>query len=107
LDVTPTATDAPDGPPSARGPRLRVEPNPFNPQALVRFRLDADGPVRLELYDVRGRKVSTLAQGNLRAGDHTVPITRPNRDGKLPSGVYFVRLNADGRETRIKAVLIK
>jgi hypothetical protein len=105
LDVTPTATDA--GPPSARGPRLRVEPNPFNPQALVRFRLDADGPVRLELYDVRGRKVSTLAQGNLRAGDHTVPITRADRDGKLSSGVYFVRLNADGRETRIKAVLIK
>ena len=109
LDVAvPTATDAQmDQPPVARGARLAVEPNPFNPQALVSFRLDTMGPVRLELYDARGRMLDTLARGVLPAGVHRVPVVRPGSPAHLASGVYFVRLLADGKETRIKAVLVK
>jgi hypothetical protein len=109
LDVpVPSAADAQsDQPPVARGPRLRIEPNPFNPQALVRFRLDGSGPVLVELFDVRGRKVDTLFQGTLPAGEHTARMVRPEQRAPLASGIYFVRLKADGRETRIKAVMIK
>ena len=109
LDVAvPSATDAQgDTPPIAHGPPLRIEPNPFNPQALVHFRLDAGGPVKVELFDVRGRKVDTLFQGTLPAGVHTARMVRPDGPATLPSGIYFVRLLADGREHRLKAALIK
>jgi hypothetical protein len=109
LDVpVPSASDAQsDPPPIAHGSRLRIEPNPFNPQARVHFRLEAGGPVRLELFDARGRKVDTLVQGMLPAGAHSAPMVRAERRTPLPSGIYFVRLIADGRETRAKAVLIK
>jgi hypothetical protein len=108
LDVAvPSATDTNgETPPIAHGPRLRIEPNPFNPQALVHFRLDAGGPVRVELFDVRGRKVDTLFDGKLPAGLHTARMVRPDAP-PLPSGIYFVRLLADGREHRLKAALVK
>ena len=109
LDVTtPEPTDAPEtGPPAAPAPRLRVEPNPFNPQALVSFRLDSRGAVRLDLYDARGRRLDTLVDAVLPAGVHRIPILRPEAAVRLSSGVYFLRLRSDGQETRIKAVLLK
>ena len=99
--------EAGDPPPVAHGPRLRIEPNPFNPQAMVRFRLDATGPVRLELYDARGRKMDTLVEGTMPAGIHEVRLVRANSQARFASGIYFVRLRADGQDTRAKAVLIK
>ena len=108
LDVTvPLPTDAVETAPAVPGPRLRLEPNPFNPQAQIRFRLDATGPVRLDLYDARGRRLDTLVDAVLPAGVHRVPILRPQAALRLSSGVYFLRLRADGQETRLKAVLLK
>jgi hypothetical protein len=110
LDVTvPAPTDvAGETVPGLRGARLRVAPNPFNPQALVSFRVERSGPVHVALFDARGRRVAVLVDGVLPAGEHRVPIVpAAGRGTRLASGIYFVRLRADGLDTRVKAVLLQ
>lgn len=64
-------------------------PNPFNPQAQFRFAVQRAQPVRVALYDVLGRQVQVLYDGDAPAGQmQTVRI-----DGSaLPSGLYLVRV---------------
>jgi hypothetical protein len=67
-------------------------PNPFNASATVRYDLPAPGHVSLSLYDLSGRLVATLVDGEQPAGRHAVEL-----DGSgLAAGVYFIRL-----ETRL------
>jgi flagellar hook assembly protein FlgD len=68
-------------------------PNPFQGATSVRFGLARASNVRLELFDLAGRRVRTLASGELAAGPHA--ISRDGRDehgATLAAGVYFVRL---------------
>ncbi len=72
-------------------------PNPFNPQTSVRFDLPMidDGMlyVRLEIFDLVGRKVRTLISGEIPCGSYTVRWNGLNEQGRpLPSGIYFYRL---------------
>jgi hypothetical protein len=67
-------------------------PNPFNPQATIRFSIRERVPVTMTLYDVTGRAVQLLYSGTPAPNEmHSVEI-----DGEaLPSGVYIVRLVGD------------
>jgi endonuclease/exonuclease/phosphatase family metal-dependent hydrolase len=78
--------------PEASGVALRApQPNPTRGVASLLFRLDAPGPVRLDVFDARGRRVAGLA-GTYAAGEHAVDLdTAP-----LAPGVYAVRLAAGG-----------
>ena len=57
---------------SGEGIGLRVAPNPAARRAEVTYRLPLPGPVRLAVFDARGREVRTVASGDARAGEHTV-----------------------------------
>jgi hypothetical protein len=70
------------------GRLLGNHPNPFNPTTQVRFRADATGYMRVEVFDRIGRRVATLVDGIVEAGDHTVEF----RSTELPSGTYLCRL---------------
>ena len=85
-------TGAPTAAAAPRGFRLRCEPNPFADETVVRFDLDRASTVDLEVFDVRGRRVASLAQGPREAGSHAVAWVA----GAAPSGVYFVRLVREG-----------
>jgi hypothetical protein len=77
---------------------LPCVPNPVRTDATVRFDLARTGPVTLELFDIAGRRVTTLARGPHAAGRHELAWTP--RDGAghaLAPGVYALRLVADGR----------
>ena len=63
-------------------------PNPFNPQTTIPYLLHRSEQVRLRVYDVRGRLVSTLVDQTQPAGQHVVTFEA----NRLPSGVYFYRL---------------
>ena len=64
-------------------------PNPFNPQATVRFALRESEEVRVALYDLLGRRVALLFEGRPVAGEMQAVMI----DGAgLPSGTYVVRL---------------
>ncbi|TVQ11287.1 MAG: T9SS C-terminal target domain-containing protein [Balneolaceae bacterium] len=78
-------------------------PNPFNPRTTVRFYLDEGGEVLLSVYDLLGRRVSTLADGPRAQGSHTVSY---NAAG-LSSGVYLLVLDAGGKRQTRKMLLLK
>jgi hypothetical protein len=85
-----------------------VEPNPVNPSTVVRFELAAASPVRISIYDVRGRRVTVLADAHHGAGIHEVRWNGNDaRGAPVASGVYFVSLQAGAfRETR-KVVVVR
>ncbi len=83
-------------------------PNPFNPQTAVAFDLARPGPVRLELFDARGRLVRRLLAQDLAAGRHQVIWDGRDGDGRaVASGVYLVRLAADGLTQQHKMMLVR
>jgi hypothetical protein len=104
-----TYTPAPAAVGDATGPReaLRVFPNPSAGITEVAVTLAHPAGVRLEVLDVRGRRVATLVDG-VRFGEGTQRIGwdgRSSRGGAVPPGVYFVRMSAAGGEVRTARVL--
>lgn len=84
-------------------------PNPFNPITTIRFSVPADaGRVALDIYNVSGRLVRSLVDGELAPGPHS--LVWDGRDGSghdLASGIYFARLAADGETSSMKMTLLK
>ncbi len=68
-------------------------PNPFSGQTTLRFSLPSAQRVRLEIFDALGRRVAIAADETFAAGPNRVAWT----GGGLPSGLYFVRMEAAGR----------
>lgn len=68
-------------------------PNPFNPVTQISFTLSTTGSVTLNVYDLNGKKVSTLLNNeNRTAGNHTITFNGRN----LASGTYFYRIDVSG-----------
>jgi hypothetical protein len=65
-------------------------PNPFNPSTAISYQLSAKSFVSLRIFDVLGREVAVLVNGQKPAGTHTVAWNALN----VPSGVYVCRLEA-------------
>lgn len=99
-----------DPPPSGGENMLSaVVPNPFNPQAKLRFTTTQTGPVRVDLFDMSGRSVRVLYQEPLvAAGKHEVSIEGVGRQReKLASGIYFYRIVAKEGTTSGHFVIMK
>ena len=78
-------------------------PNPFNPTTQITYELPQAEHVRLEVYDMTGRQLATLVDGQVSAGSHTVSFDAQN----LASGVYIYRLQAGGQLLTRQLTLIK
>ena len=78
-------------------------PNPFNGATLIRFALPVAGTIRLEIFDLLGRRVALLAGGPHEAGLHQVAFDA----GALANGVYLCRLSGPGWTQTRKMVLSK
>lgn len=83
-------------------------PNPFNQSTKIEFTLNKSGFVRLNIYDLLGRKVRTLVSQHLSSGHKSVLWDGKNDLGKdVASGIYFYQLRiGDFSETK-KLVLLK
>lgn len=78
-------------------------PNPFNPGTTIRFALPNEADVRLEVFDILGRRVATLVNGRMTSGLHEVYWDA----SRQASGVYLYRMvTSDRAETR-KMTLVK
>ncbi len=78
-------------------------PNPFNPTTTITYLLSEASPVRLDVFDVQGRKVQTLVDQTVSAGAHEIQFDAT----RLPSGTYLYRLEAGGNVQTKKMVLLR
>lgn len=85
-----------------------VSPNPSRGTTLVRFELATESEVALEVHDVRGARVRTLASGRRGAGAYDVAWDGRDDEGRpLPAGVYLARLRAGAEASVAKIVRVK
>lgn len=80
-------------------------PNPFNPETRIGYRLPVASDVKLELYDVLGRKLATLVSARQEAGSYLIALNAQTL--KLASGTYFYRLQAGNFVETKKMMLLK
>ncbi len=87
---------------------LSNQPNPFNAATMVNYRIATDGPVRIEVYDILGRRMATLVDAWQRAGEYQVMWNGTNLHGEpAGSGMYFYRLQSDDGLLSRKMILLK
>lgn len=82
---------------------LQNYPNPFNPATTINFNLAKDAKVSLVVYDVMGREVANLVNGEMSKGSHKVTFDA----SRLVSGVYYYNLKAGDLNQTKKMMLIK
>ncbi len=78
-------------------------PNPFNPTTVISYELPQTEQVRLDVFDITGRHIITLVDGQISAGSHQVTFDA----SRLSSGVYIYRLQAGGQLFTRQLTLIK
>jgi len=83
-------------------------PNPFNPETTIRYSVARAGRVNLTVYDLLGREVQVLFDGAAMPGTYEAVWTGVNASGlELPTGMYFVRIQADGFTDQRKMLLLR
>ncbi len=98
---------------SPQGFRLEQNyPNPFSangrgafgyPSTVISFQLPVNSHVTLKVFEVNGREVATLVEGNLAAGNHIATFA----SREITTGLYFYRITAGKFSQTRKAVLIR
>jgi len=78
-------------------------PNPFNPVTTIRFALPKAGNVVLKVYDILGKEVEVLHNGNLSAGYYKISLDAKN----YASGMYFYKIETDNFTDIKRMMLIK
>ena len=99
VEETPTAVESVLGPPS---------PNPFFSSTSIRLSLARQETVTLRVFDVHGREVAVLADGNYSAGTHVFGWNGKSKSGESSaSGVYFCELETSTAYIKRKMVLAR
>lgn len=78
-------------------------PNPFNPVTVINYGMPKEGNVTLAVYDVLGNETEVLFSGIKKQGNHSITFNAEN----YSTGIYFLRLNAEGFSRTIKMTVIK
>lgn len=86
--------------PSQYGLR-QTYPNPFNPSTIIRFDVPRASEVKLEVFDILGRRIATLLDGAMTPGSHEIVFDA----GNLSSGQYLVRMQA-GRFIEVQSITL-
>ncbi len=78
-------------------------PNPFNPSTTIRFSLPKQTQLKINIYNMLGEQVATIAEGMYESGYHKVTFDASN----LPSGTYIYRLQSNDFVQVKKMILLK
>ncbi|UCC79639.1 MAG: T9SS type A sorting domain-containing protein [Candidatus Zixiibacteriota bacterium] len=83
-------------------------PNPFNANTIIRFELPGESRVSIDIYDLLGRRVSSITDAYYRPGMHEILWDGLSQSGKqLPTGIYLYKLKSDTFEQTRKMMLLK
>ncbi|MBU0741596.1 T9SS type A sorting domain-containing protein [bacterium] len=106
-----STTEVPDIPKPSRLTLQPNHPNPFNPSTEVKLYIPGDAgevDLRVDVYDMAGRRVRSLHQGTVSPGWHSVTWEgRDDRGQPQASGVYFLRARTGGADATVKMSLVK
>lgn len=87
---------------------LQNYPNPFNPETSIEFILNQPGRVTVEIFNILGQKIKTVADKKFRSGLQTLYWDGKDENGKeVSSGIYFYRVKTDDMVKTRKMVLVK
>jgi len=78
-------------------------PNPFNPTTTISYQIPKAGFVTLKVYDVLGKEVASLVNGQKTSGRYNVQFG----GSKLTSGIYFYKISAGDYSATKKLILMK
>lgn len=78
-------------------------PNPFNPETSIKFSIPEGNFTSLKIYDILGKEVAVLVNGELIPGNYSISYTA----SELPSGIYFYRLISGNFAGSKKMMLIR
>jgi hypothetical protein len=76
-------------------------PNPFNPETMIRFDIREKSYIRIQVYDILGKKVSTVVDYEFSAGSHKLVFNGSD----LPSGIYFYKFET-GSFTEVRKMVL-
>lgn len=83
-----------------------VYPNPFSDEAHIEFTLDQGAELNVEVYDLFGKRIRTLSNGFLAAGQHSLVWNGADQFGTpAANGVYMIVMTSNGQKTIEKVVL--
>jgi hypothetical protein len=83
-------------------------PNPFNPETQISFNVPIQAQVRIQVYNVMGQMVRTLAEGSFSPGIHQLTWDSRSDNGvSLSAGIYFYRMEGPGFVQTKKMLLLK
>ena len=83
-------------------------PNPFNPTTTIRYALNTDEKVEIEIYNIKGQTVKTLVNEDQAAGYHSVVWNgKDNSNKQSASGIYFYKFKAGNIVSMKKMILMK
>jgi hypothetical protein len=78
-------------------------PNPFNPSTCIQFDIPDDTNIKLDIYDINGKHIESLARGDHAAGHYSIEWNA----AASPSGIYFYRLQAGSSIQMKRMVFVK
>ncbi|MDD3049565.1 MAG: carboxypeptidase regulatory-like domain-containing protein [Candidatus Cloacimonetes bacterium] len=83
-------------------------PNPFNPKTKISYRMKENGHVKIEVYNLRGQKVTTLVDEFKEANEYTIEWNgTDSNDNKVSSGIYLFSMQTGKYTSTKKMVLLK
>jgi len=77
-------------------------PNPFNPSTTISFQLANKSNTQIQVFDVAGRKLSTIVNRVMPAGDHKISFDAAD----LAGGIYFYKLYTDNKQVSTKKMIL-
>jgi len=87
---------------------LPNRPNPFINSTLIRYSVDKRQRIRIKIYDLSGREIRTLVDGEVEKGIHSIQWDGKNGESRrVPAGIYFCRMKSKDRTQSLKMVLFR
>lgn len=108
LNLSTFTSGVPGASSVAADPGVRVYPNPARGPVTVRFQTARTGRVTLGIYDIGGRLVRFPLDRLLAPWVHTIPWDARDAHGwPVPAGVYYLRIEASGRESGERVTILR
>src|SRR5690606_26551568 len=83
-------------------------PNPFNPSTNIKFSIPERSEVKIKVYNSLGEEIITLLNQTLERGEHTIVWNGTDKNNSpVPTGIYFISMEAKSFHKTIKSILLK